>query len=90
VLVNPIKQTSVCNVPVRLRGTPEFRRFSFFRDSGGCARSWDQFMILMKTHDIPSTEVGTFVQQCIAKGAVIIVVTRNPGGHTCTVSVQQE
>jgi len=47
-------------------------------------------MILMKTHDIPTAEVGAFVQQCIAKGAVVIVVTKGPGGQTHTVSVQQE
>jgi hypothetical protein len=48
-------------------------------------------MIIMKTHDsVPQAEVGAFVQQCIAKGAVVIVITRNSDGRTCTVSVQQD
>lgn len=48
-------------------------------------------MILMQTHDsVPKSEVGTFVQQCINEGAVIVVVTQNPDGRTCTVSVQRE
>ena len=48
-------------------------------------------MILMTTHDhVPRSELGAFVQQCIEKGAIVIVVTKNPDGLTCTVSVQQE
>ena len=48
-------------------------------------------MILMKTHDsIPREKVGAFVQQCLTEGALIVVVTKNPDGRTCTVSVQKE
>jgi hypothetical protein len=48
-------------------------------------------MILMKTHEtVLQTEIGAFVQQRIAEGAVIVVVTKNPDGRTCTVSVQDE
>lgn len=48
-------------------------------------------MILMKTHDsVLQSEVGAFVQRCVDEGAVIVVVTRNPDGHTCTVSVQKD
>jgi hypothetical protein len=48
-------------------------------------------MILMKTYDsIPRQEVGAFVQKCVAEGAVIVVVTQNPDGRTCTVSVQKD
>ena len=48
-------------------------------------------MILMETHDsIPRSETGAFIQQCLHEGAVIIVVTSNPDGRTCTVSVQRE
>jgi hypothetical protein len=48
-------------------------------------------MILMETHDrVPQAEVGTFVQQCISAGAVIVVVTQNPDQLTCTISVQRD
>jgi len=48
-------------------------------------------MILMETHEsIPRLETGAFIQQCLHEGAVIIVVTPNPDGRTCTVSVQRE
>ena len=48
-------------------------------------------MILMKTHEgVPMAEVGAFVQKCFAEGAIAIVVTRNPDGRTCTVSVQND
>jgi hypothetical protein len=48
-------------------------------------------MILMETFDnIPKEEVGAFVQRCLDEGAVIVVVTRNPDGQTCTVSVERE
>lgn len=48
-------------------------------------------MILMKTHDhIPLKKVGDFVQQCLDEKAVILVVTRNADGKTCTVCVQKE
>jgi hypothetical protein len=45
----------------------------------------------MKTHEgVPLEEVGVFVQKQLAEGAIAIVVTRNPDGRTCTVSVQHE
>jgi len=48
-------------------------------------------MILMKTHEgVPLEGVGAFIQKCLAEGAVAIVVTRNPDGRTCTVSVQND
>lgn len=48
-------------------------------------------MILIKTHEnVPLTEVGAFVQQCVAGGAKNVFVTRNPDGRTCTVRVQPD
>jgi len=48
-------------------------------------------MILMKTHErVPLAEVGAFVQQRLAEGARIVVVTQDADGRTCTVSVQQD
>ena len=48
-------------------------------------------MILMEIHEsILRPETGAFVQQCLREGAVIVVVTPNPDGRTCTVSVQRE
>lgn len=47
-------------------------------------------MILMETNDsVPRNEVGALVQRWIGEGAVIVVVTQNPDGRTCTVSVQR-
>jgi hypothetical protein len=47
-------------------------------------------MILMETHDnILRVEAGAFVQRCLDEGAVIVVVTPNPDGRTCSVSVQR-
>ena len=48
-------------------------------------------MFLMERNEnIPLSEVGAFVQRCVADGAQIVVVTRNPDGATCTVSVQRD
>lgn len=48
-------------------------------------------MFLMDRHEnIPSAEVGAFVQRCIDAGATIVVVTRNADGRSCTVSVQRD
>ncbi len=48
-------------------------------------------MFLMDRHEnIPSAEVGAFVQRCIDAGATIVVVTRNSDGRSCTVSVQRD
>ena len=47
-------------------------------------------MLLMERHEnIPATEIGIFVQRCLGEGASIIVITRNPDGRTCTISVQR-
>ena len=43
----------------------------------------------MVTHDcVRRDEVGAFIQQYVREGAMIVVVTQNPDGRTCTVSVQ--
>jgi len=48
-------------------------------------------MILMETHErVPLAEVGGFVQQCLAEGARIVVVTQNADGLSCSVSVQRD
>jgi hypothetical protein len=48
-------------------------------------------MILMETHDAVAREdVGAFVQQYLQEGAILIVVTNNPDGVTCTVSIQKD
>lgn len=48
-------------------------------------------MFLMERHEhIPLNEIGAFVQRCMDAGATITVITRNPDGRTCTVSVQRE
>ena len=48
-------------------------------------------MILMTTHEgVPLADVGAFVQKCLAEGAIAIVITRNPDGCSCTVSVQND
>ena len=48
-------------------------------------------MIFMETHDqVPNPDVGAFVQQCLAAGAILVVVTKNSDGRTCTISVQRE
>lgn len=48
-------------------------------------------MFLMERHEkISVRELGTFIQQCVDAGAHIVVVTRNPDGETCTVSVQRD
>lgn len=48
-------------------------------------------MFLMERHEnIPLSEVGVFVQRCLDAGATITVVTLNPDGRTCTVSVQKD
>jgi hypothetical protein len=48
-------------------------------------------MFLMDRHEnIPLSEIGAFVQRCVDAGATIVVVTRNPDGQTCTVSVQRD
>lgn len=47
--------------------------------------------ISMETHEsVRREEVGALVQEFTNKGALIIVVTQNPDGRTCTVSVQQD
>lgn len=48
-------------------------------------------MFLMERHEkILLPDLGEFVQQCIESGGQIVVITRNPDGLTCTVSVQRE
>lgn len=48
-------------------------------------------MFLMERHENISLEnLGAFVQQCMDEGGQIVVITRNPDGMTCTVSVQRE
>ncbi len=47
-------------------------------------------MFLMERHEkIPLPEIGAFVQRCAEAGALVIVITRNADGVTCTVSVQR-
>ena len=48
-------------------------------------------MFFMERHEnISLNDLGAFVQKCVTAGAMIVVVTRNPDGVTCTVSVQHE
>lgn len=48
-------------------------------------------MFLMDRHEnIPIKELGAFIQRTVEAGATIVVVTRNPDGKTCTVSVERE
>ena len=43
-------------------------------------------MILMETHEsVPKAEVGALVQRCLTEGAILVVVTNNRDGRTCTV-----
>ena len=47
--------------------------------------------ISMETHEsVRREDVGALVQEFTNKGALIIVVTQNPDGSTCTVSVQRD
>jgi hypothetical protein len=47
-------------------------------------------MLLMERHEnIPLAEAGAFLQRCIDAGASVVVLTRNPDGRTCTISVQR-
>jgi len=47
-------------------------------------------MFLMQTNEsVPQAEIGAYVQRCLENGGNLIVVTKNPDGKTCTVSVQQ-
>lgn len=48
-------------------------------------------MFFMERHEnISLSELGAFVQDCMVTGARILVISRNPDGLTCTVSVQRE
>ena len=48
-------------------------------------------MILLETHErVPRSDTADFVQRCLDEGAVVVVVTPNSDGCTCTVSVQRD
>lgn len=71
---------------------PNFRSFSLLSaDPRAVTLPRPPVMFLMERHErIPIADVSAFVQRCVEAGATIVVVTRNPDGFTCTVSVQRD
>ena len=48
-------------------------------------------MVWMETlENIPKSEIGTVVQQCIEDGALAVVVTRGHDGGNYTINVRRE
>jgi len=47
-------------------------------------------LLLERHENIALEKVGTFVQQLLAEGARMVVVTVQPDGLACTISVQRD